>query len=167
MKDRQQAPRSARQCLFLLHTFARSKGPAAGAVPWALPGPQASSFFSATFCNNSTSGTPDLPGCLPDLGAHLLLGPLKSLNRQQENSFFSSDFLGLSAIREVCFLFGFSLRFCIRAAVLFLCDFSRLFQITGPLLYLLHKRRNVSDLVEPAALALICPPASRLYMRES
>ena len=75
--------RSGTTGLFLLHTFARFKGPAAGAVPWALPTPQASSFFSATFCNNSTSGTPDLPGCLPDLGAHLLLGPLKSLNRQQ------------------------------------------------------------------------------------
>ena len=40
--------RSGTTGLFLLHTLARFEGPAAGAVPWALPAPQAS-FFCAHF----------------------------------------------------------------------------------------------------------------------
>lgn len=85
-----QAPRSAglpfrsgTTGLFLLHTFARFKEPAEPGRCLGYPPVRGYPLFCATFCNNSTSGTPDLPGCLPDLGAHLLLGPLKSLNRQQ------------------------------------------------------------------------------------
>lgn len=57
MKIRRRAP-DPPSSVFLLHTFARFEGPAAGVVPWALPAPQAS-FFCATFCNNSTSGPPN------------------------------------------------------------------------------------------------------------
>lgn len=58
--------RSGTTGLFLLHTLARFEGPAAGAVPWALPAPQAS-FFCAIFCEVSTSSPPDLPGSGSDL----------------------------------------------------------------------------------------------------
>ena len=173
--------RSGTTGLFLLHTFARFKEPAEPGRCLRYPPVRRHPLFLASLfatiqhparpiCRDASLIWGVIMGCPFQTS---LLGPLKSLNRQQD--FFVRTFAhfvqsgsrqALFLVRifsdypqsgKSVFLFGFSLRFCIRAAVLFLCDFLRLFQITGPLLYLPHKCGNVSDLVEPAALALICP----------
>lgn len=117
--------RSGTTGLFLLHTLARFEGPAAGAVPWALPAPQAS-FFCATFCNISTFQHSARPIC-PD--ASLIWGiiPFRvSKISKQAAGFFVRTFahFAQSGSRRTLFLVRLFSAFLHPGSVLF---FVRLF----------------------------------------
>ncbi len=137
--------------LFLLHTFARFREPAASAPPL-----RRHPFFVQFFARFQHPARPICRAAVPIWNPGPFLGPPKFPNWQQArhspavgDSFRVSDmpdsgqqasflvriFSDYPQSGKSVFLFCFSLRFCIRAAVLFLCDFSRLFQITGPLLH--------------------------------